>query len=94
LEPRGTGGIGKTKSDSMSQKVRMRVLVPALLILVAFLAGFPIWMRSPHSPGGRIFAYVFGAILITLFVVEVIGKIGLLIFGRQIIRDWRQLLKL
>jgi hypothetical protein len=51
-------------------------------------------MRSPHSPGGRIFAYVFGAILITLFVVEVIGKIGLLIFGRQIIRDWKQLLKL
>jgi hypothetical protein len=78
----------------MSQKVRMRVLVPALLILIAFLVGFPIWMRSPHSPGGRIFAYVFGAILIALFVVEVIGKIGLLILGPQIIRDWKKLLKL
>jgi len=78
----------------MSQKVRMRVLVPGLLILVAFLAGFPIWVRSPHSPGGRIFAYVFAAILIALFVVEVIGKIGLLILGPQIIRDWKKVLKL
>lgn len=77
----------------MSQKVRMRVLVPALLILVGFLVGFPIWTRSPHSPAGRIFAYAFGAIMIALFIVEVIGEIGLLIFGGQIIRDWKRLLK-
>jgi len=71
----------------VSQKVRMRVLVPALLVLLIFLVGFPVWMRSPHSVGGRLFAYIFGAILIGLFVVEVVGKIFLLIFGPRIFRN-------
>jgi len=73
----------------MSHNVRMRVLIPALLMLLAFLIGFPVWMRSPHSLGGRIFAYVFGALVAVLFVVGVIGKIGLLIFGHEISRDWK-----
>jgi hypothetical protein len=73
----------------MKYQVRMRVLVPALLMLVAFLIGFPVWMRSPHSLGGRIFAYVFGAIVAGLFVVGVVGEIGLLIFGHEIVRDWK-----
>lgn len=73
----------------MSHNVRMRVVVPALLTLLVFLIGFPVWMRSPHSLGGRIFAYVFGAIMAALFVVGIIGRIGLLVFGHEIFRDWK-----
>jgi hypothetical protein len=73
----------------MKHQVRMRVLIPTLLMLLVFLIGFPVWMRSPHSLGGRIFAYAFGAIVAGLFVVGVAGEIGLLIFGAEILRDWK-----
>jgi hypothetical protein len=65
----------------------MRVAVPALLVLLLFLAGFPVRMRSPHSAGGRLFAWVFGAILIALAVIGVIGQIAFDIFGRRVFRD-------
>jgi hypothetical protein len=83
------GGIDGAKRGGMSHTVRMRVLIPALLILLAFLIGFRVWVHSPHSLGGRIFAYVFGTIAAVLFVVGVIGKIGFLVFGNEIFRDWK-----
>ena len=71
----------------MKQQARMRVVVPALLILLVFLVGFPVWVRSPHSVGGRLFAYAFGAVLIILAIVGVIGRIALFIYGWRVFRD-------
>ncbi len=71
----------------MSKKVRISVVVPGLLILILFLAGFPVWMHSPHSIGGRLFAHFFGAIFVALAVICVIGQIAFDIFGWRIFRD-------
>jgi hypothetical protein len=65
----------------------MSVVVPALLILILFLAGFPVWMHSPHSIGGRLFAYLFGAVFVAVAVIYVIGQIAFDIFGWKIFRD-------
>ena len=70
----------------MSKQVRMRVVVPALLLLLLFLVGFPVWMRSPHSFVGRFFAYVFGALLIFLAIGGMVQKVALF-FGWNIYDD-------
>ncbi len=71
----------------MNKKVRMRVVGPFLLFLIVFLVGFPVWLRSPHSPGGQLFAYVFGAMLIVLSLAYAVGQIAFLVFGWRIFRD-------
>jgi hypothetical protein len=65
----------------------MRVVVPALLLLLLFLAGFPVWMHSPHSAGGRLFAYVFGTIFVAVAVICAIGQVAFDIFGWRVFRD-------
>lgn len=65
----------------------MRVVAPFLIMLLIFLLGFPVWMRSPQSFGGRLFAYVFGAMLVVLGIIGVIGQIALRIFGFRLFRD-------
>jgi hypothetical protein len=71
----------------MSQQVRMRVVAPFLLMLLVFLIGFPVWMRSPQSFGGRLFAYVFGAMLVVLGIIGLIGGIAFRIFGFRLFRN-------
>jgi uncharacterized membrane protein len=65
----------------------MRVVGPFLLFMFVFLVGFPVWLRSPHSPGGRPFAYVFGAMLIVLSLAYAVGQIAFFVFGWRTFRD-------
>ena len=71
----------------MSQQIRMRVVGPFLLMLLVFLLGFPVWMRSPQSFGGHLFAYIFGAMLVVMGIIGVIGGIAFGIFGLRLFRD-------
>ena len=71
----------------MNKQVGMRVVGLFLLFLLVFLIGFPVWLRSPHSPGARLFAYVFGAMLIVLSLAYAIGQIAFFVFGWRIFRD-------
>jgi hypothetical protein len=67
----------------VNKEIRMRVVGPFLLLLLVFLIGIPVWLRSPHSPGGRLFACVFGAMLIILSLAYAIGQIALLFSGSE-----------
>ena len=60
----------------MNQRVRAKVVVPAVCILLLFLGGFPVWLRAPQSLAGRAFSWFFGAILCFFVLMYVIGTIA------------------
>jgi hypothetical protein len=66
---------------TMREQVRIRVIAPFVLMLVVFLLGFPVWQRSPHSLGGRLFAYFFGTVIVTFAINHILGMIGEGILG-------------